>query len=86
MKLLGCTLRLTCSACPEQYDVERRGVRIGYLRLRHGEFTAAYPDVDGEIVYEAEPRGDGAFEDDERMEHLTAAVRALLERAGCASS
>lgn len=82
MKILDCDLILTCSACPEQYDVMRDGVQIGYLRLRHGEFRADYPECGGETVYEAEPEGDGCFEAHERERYLTAAVRALLARAG----
>lgn len=82
MKILDCDLILTCSACPEQYDVMHDGRQLGYLRLRHGEFYADYPDCGGETVYEAEPEGDGAFEDHERERYLTEAVLALLARAG----
>lgn len=73
----GCRLLKTCSACPEQYDVYRGGKQIGYLRLRHGHFRADYPDCGGETVYEAEPRGNGAFDPDERSHFLSEAVRAL---------
>jgi hypothetical protein len=38
-------LTLTCGACPEQYDAHLNGARVGYLRLRHGRFYAAYPDL-----------------------------------------
>ena len=74
----GCYLIKTCSACPEQYDVYKGKVQIGYLRLRHGFFRADYPDCGGESVYEAEPEGDGIFEDHERDKYLSAAVDALL--------
>ncbi len=77
-QILGCKLHLTCNACPEQYDVTLNGEQIGYLRLRHGGFTAAYPDVGGKVVYGASPMGDGIFEDQERLYHLTLAVAALL--------
>ena len=40
----GCTLVRTCYACPEQYDVFFHDFQIGYLRLRHGNFTAEYPE------------------------------------------
>lgn len=73
----GCTLQLTCPACPEQYDVYFDDFQIGYLRLRHGNFTASYTDYGGDLVYKASPKGDGIFEDDERMFHLTNAVDAL---------
>lgn len=80
--IAGCRLIRTCYACPEQYDVflEKTGDQIGYLRLRHGWFRADYPDHGGETVYEADPKGDGIFEDDERIEHLTAAVNALKQK------
>lgn len=71
---------LTCGACPEQYDVFLGQLQIGYLRLRHGAFRADYPDCGGETVYEASPRGDGKFEDDERDHYLRFALKALLDR------
>ena len=76
----GCRLVQTCEACPEQYDVFMGAAQIGYLRLRHGYFRADYPYCGGEIVYEAEPKGDGMFEDSERAAYLSAAVSALLAR------
>jgi hypothetical protein len=82
--ILGCKLILTCSACPEQYDVfyneNDEDIKIGYLRLRHGRFYAAYPDCGGEIVYVDHPKGDGIFDDEEREEQLTNAVRTLLKK------
>lgn len=71
---------LTCGACPEQYDVFLGPLQIGYLRLRHGDFRADYPECGGETVYEASPRGDGEFEDDERDYYLRFALKALLDR------
>ena len=78
----GHRLICTCSVCPEQYEVfhEQSRQHIGYLRLRHGHFRADYPDCGGESVYETDTKGDGCFENDERMEHLTNAVRALSRR------
>ena len=67
----------TCGACPEQYDVYRDGEVVGYLRLRHGHFTAQLFDPNGPLVYESTPRGDGIFEDDERDEYLRLAVNAV---------
>lgn len=69
----------TCDACPEQYDAYLDGKMVGYLRLRHGSFTVTCPSVGGTLVYEAEPEGDGAFEDDERDYYLRFAVAAILE-------
>ena len=69
----------TSFACPEQYDVfnNETGAQVGYLRLRHGYFRADCPAVGGDTVYEADPAGDGIFDDDERMPHLQAAVAAI---------
>lgn len=77
-------LRLVCTspACPEQYDVfDPQGTQIGYLRLRHGRFRADYPDCGGETVYVSNTKGDGVFEEDERIPELTNAVRKLAEMA-----
>lgn len=68
----------TSYACPEQYDVFDEGVQIGYLRLRHGHFTAEYPDVWGKLVYEADTIGDGIFENGERDLHLAKALGAIM--------
>jgi hypothetical protein len=77
--IMGYHLQLTCSACPEQYDVIKGKAKVGYLRLRHGSFSAEYP-YDGEIVYRAHPNGDGIFDSAEEREiHLTAAIRAIHE-------
>lgn len=66
----------TCGACPEQYDAfhSETGDKIGYLRLRHGYFRAEYK---GTIVYDAEPRGDGCFDSDERDYYLEKACSAI---------
>lgn len=69
----------TCGACPEQYDVTQDGRQVGYLRLRHGWFYAACPDVGGDIVYESEPKGDGIFEDYERPIEIEKALAAIRE-------
>lgn len=75
----GITLKMTCYACPEQYDAFfMDGIdQIAYLRLRHGEFTVECPDVDGEAVYEGTPEGDGAFDPAERDLYLHAARLAI---------
>ena len=77
MDINGYKLKLTCSACPEQYDVFKDDKIVGYLRLRHGHFSVEYPDCGGELVYEAQPKGDGIFEDDERDKYLTNAINAI---------
>lgn len=70
-------LRQTCGACPEQYDAYEGDEKVGYLRLRHGSFTVDCPDHTGTCVYQAAPRGDGIFEDEERDYYLRFAVDAI---------
>ena len=74
----GVDLKMTCGACPEQYDCYLDGKQIGYLSLRHGYFYADYPDCGGERIYDAHPDGDGVFSGYERESYLTEAVNALL--------
>lgn len=83
----GIRLVETCSACPEQYDAFLGSSQrlVGYLRLRHGYFSVTCPNAEGELVYEAEPQGDGMFDDDERNYYLqtaTAAIRAWVRSHG----
>lgn len=73
-------LKQTCGACPEQYDAMYHGVQVGYLRLRHGEFSVSCPDsrwacgeIPAETVMYANPNGDGEFYDDEREHYLNEA-------------
>lgn len=73
----GYDVVLTCSACPEQYDVYKDAKQVGYLRLRHGYFRADVPDACGETVYESNPDGDGQFTDEERGYHLESAIAAI---------
>jgi len=73
-------LIMTCSACPEQYDAYYNNLLVGYLRLRHGEFTVTFPNVGGELIYSAEPEGDGCFEDHERDYFLMEAEKAILHK------
>jgi hypothetical protein len=75
----GCRLFCTCPACPEQYDVfdEATQKQVGYLRLRHGFFRADVPDCGGVTVYSAHTKGDGVFDDDEKMPQLKKAVKAI---------
>ena len=75
----GVELKRTCYACPEQYDACINGKAVGYLRLRHGHFTVSCPNAQGEMVYEASPKGDGLFEDDERDAYLNGAPLAIKQ-------
>jgi hypothetical protein len=85
MNINGFELVMTCGACPEQYDVFKDGTQVGYLRLRHGYFRADIPDCGGKCVYGAETKGDGIFEDNERMLHLTNAVDAIAKTLSASS-
>lgn len=73
-------LKLTSRACPEQYDAYLGDRQVGYLRLRHGYFRVEYPDVGGEEIYSADPKGDGSFWEDERDYYLRFAVDAIQRR------
>lgn len=79
VEINGYELKMTCGACPEQYDVFKNGSQVGYLRLRHGYFYASVPGAGGKRVYEAEPKGDGVFKDHERRYYLEEAVNAIAE-------
>jgi len=70
-------LERTCFACPEQYEAFLNGEQVGYLRLRHGFFRVDCPDCGDETVFEAEPKGDGLFEDEEREAYLLQAKTAI---------
>ena len=73
-------LEMTCGACPEQYEANYKGSEVGYLRLRHGYFYASVPNVGGADVYEAWPKGDGVFYDqEERDHHLNNAKEAIAD-------
>lgn len=73
---------LTCSACPEQYDViDKESNIVGYVRLRHGFLYAEYPYVGGQVIYEAYPEGDGLFKSEkERMYHLNKIANKINEK------
>lgn len=74
------TLDCTCSACPEQYNVyDETGKQVAYYRLRHGYFQVTVPGVFGELVYSANPKGDGIFDPEERDYYLKEAERAVLK-------
>lgn len=69
----------TCSACPEQYDIVIDDKPAGYLRLRHGEFRADFPECGGETVYESEEMsGEGMFDPEERGRFIGEALTAII--------
>lgn len=71
----------TCYACPEQYEAfDENERRVGYLRLRWGEFRVEGPDAGGALVYEAtvDHGGmSGIFDFDERDYYLQQAIEAI---------
>ena len=69
-------LVLVCLACPEAWSVHLDEREVGYLRLRHGHFTARFPDHNGKMVFETtQIQGDGCFSDEkERMRSLKKAI------------
>lgn len=87
----GLAFELTCSACPEQYDVwlGERQEQVGYVRVRWGHAWAYHPDFMGEPVYD-EPIGDddlaGQFIDDDQRQAVLSDIAGRLRRAHSGSS
>ena len=80
MQILDYNLILTCPCCPEQYDVlDSEGKQSGYIRLRGGNFRVYYPDTGGELVFyhRFDEAWKGIFDDEEREQYLTEAVKAI---------
>lgn len=77
-------LEMTCSMCPEQYDVfGKDGQYLGYLHLRGGNFTVNCIRPGGdfkELVSEYTPMGWHDFMDNrERAQYLSIARRDIAE-------
>ncbi len=71
----------TSEAFPEQYEAfDESDNQVGYLRLRHSWFRVDYPKNGGATIYEAHPKGDGIFEDDERDFFLQEAYNAIVSK------
>ena len=82
MKILDYVLKMTCGACPEEYDVfDSEGKQSGYIRLRGGNFRVYYPDTGGELVFYhcfEDDTWKGMFDnDEEREKYLIEAVKAI---------
>ena len=70
----------TGSACPEQYDAMMDDQRVGYLRLRYGNFTVT---CRGEQVYQKYIGGGltGCFKSEEQCrKQLKKAKKAIKRR------
>ena len=71
----------TSIAVPEQYEAfDESGNQVGYLRLRHNWFRVDFPKNGGETIYEATPKGDGIFEDEEREFFLQEAYNSIVNK------
>ena len=58
----------TCKESPEQYTVYKDGEQVAYIRLRHGCLRVDAPICGAkEIFIQRLCKGDGRFDDDERM-------------------
>ena len=79
----GLLFKLSCVACPEQFDViDGRGKSSGYVRLRHGELRVDYPGcLDENILHELYGHGEcGVFESEEdRVKQLTRIAGVIKE-------
>lgn len=75
----GIDLVQTCGACPESYNAFSDGTSIGYLRLRHGNFTVDYEvgGNDPKRIWTVKVEGDGIFSLDEREDCLQPACHLL---------
>ena len=81
MNAMKMKLVQTSPACPEQYEAfDESGNQVGYLRLRHGWFRVDFPQHSGETIYEARPRGDGVFYDDEKDFYVQEAYNAIVNK------
>ena len=70
----------TCKESPEQYTVYKDGEReqVAYIRLRHGCLRVDAPTCGAEQIFYTEAcKGDGRFDDDERMIFLQQAIDAV---------
>ncbi|MFT4148426.1 MAG: hypothetical protein QM632_06530 [Micrococcaceae bacterium] len=80
------TATCSCVAAPEQYDVlDENQKEVGYLRLRHGRFTAQAceegEDYGKHIVYFHDLNDDSAFfyKDSDREKYTNLGLKALRE-------
>lgn len=71
MEINGYKFVRTCDACPEQYDVFKGDIEVGWVRLRYGTLSAYYM---GGLIYSREFDDEydefkGEFSSDEEREH-----------------
>lgn len=76
----GLRFKMTCGACPEQYDVLDGNTKVGYVRLRHGRLTAESPDSGDALLLDTDDfYGDGIFEDPNERGFWLHRIAALLK-------
>lgn len=73
---------LTCSACPEQYDVQslNDGTQLAYIRFRMGKLRVLCPDVAGKVVLEKifpESFQGCFYSEQERQQNLLESAKAI---------
>ena len=81
-RIQGIWFKLTCGACPEQYDVFAGTNQVAYVRLRWGRLRVDVPDVGGETVYVNyfDDEFKGTFSNEqERVHYLNEIVTVLNE-------
>ena len=86
--ICGLRFAITCGRCPEQYDVFKDGVQVGYVHLRGGDLYASFPDSgrESEVIYSHHFDGEenqwkGDFEsDEERARYIVAISNSINER------
>ena len=72
----GMTLVMRGNRSPEQYEViSKDGKMLAYMKVRGGRFHVECPDVGGTLIYDVNTNGKGCFIGDERIIHLTEAVK-----------
>lgn len=77
--IAGLLFKLTCSACPEQYDVYEKDSKIGYVRLRHGSLSLDNEVSEYTIWQTNSVDGDGDFTNQERPYFLAKLAFLLLK-------
>jgi len=81
-RLLDCGLTMvqTCSVAPEQYEVFKDGMPVGYLRVRWSSFRVKFPSAADERLYEGAVEGFATFSDSEREPQMLMALDLIVAR------
>lgn len=79
--------KMTCGACPEQYDVFKNEDYVGYVRLRHGYLYVSDPNDDEVLWSNANPsdediivEGDGIFHSEDEREYFLNKIADVLHK------